>query len=149
MNLERVVFGFFIILALALNFVFVMGDIDDSSHHNVWILTIAILVNLIATGLKLGDRTQVGALLLAEMKTPQEKAIEAMLKEAVNIKSEKNLDWYRRSNAQRVDAEHRRKRERANEVIKPQRNATRAYCLEWERQQVEEVRQRIKARQNN
>ena len=31
----------------------------------MWILTIAILINLIATGLKLGDRSQVGALLLA------------------------------------------------------------------------------------
>ena len=65
MNLERVIFGFFIILSLTFNFVFVMGDIDDRSHHNVWILTIAILVNLIATGLKLGDRSQAGALLLA------------------------------------------------------------------------------------
>ncbi|MDH3695302.1 MAG: DUF6394 family protein [Gammaproteobacteria bacterium] len=65
MNLERVTFGFFIVLALTLNFVFVMGEIDNHKHHNVWILTIAILVNLIATGLKLGDRTQVGALLLA------------------------------------------------------------------------------------
>ena len=65
MNLERVIFGFFIILSLTFNFVFVMGDIDDPAHHNVWILTIAILVNLIATGLKLGDRSQVGALLLA------------------------------------------------------------------------------------
>ena len=65
MNLERVIFGFFIILSLAFNFVFVMGEIDDPTHHNVWILTIAILVNLIATGLKLGDRSQVGALLLA------------------------------------------------------------------------------------
>jgi len=65
MNLERVVFGFVIILALTFNFVFVMGDIDNAQHHNVWILTIAILINLIATGLKLGDRSQVGALLLA------------------------------------------------------------------------------------
>ena len=65
MNLERVVFGFFIILSLTFNFVFVMGDIDTSSHHNVWVLTIAILVNLIATGLKLGDLSQVGARLLA------------------------------------------------------------------------------------
>ena len=65
MNLERVVFGFVIILALSFTFAFVMGDIDDPGHHNVWILTIAILVNLIATGLKLGDRSQVGALLLA------------------------------------------------------------------------------------
>ena len=65
MNLERVVFGFFIILSLTFNFVFVMGDIDNVTHHNVWILTIAILVNLIATGLKLGDRSQVGAVLLS------------------------------------------------------------------------------------
>ena len=65
MNLERVVFGFVIILALSFTFAFVMGDIDSASHHNVWILTIAIQINLIATGLKLGDRSQVGALLLA------------------------------------------------------------------------------------
>jgi len=65
MNLERVVFGFVIILALSFTFAFVMGDIDRVNHHNVWVLTIAILVNLIATGLKLGDRSQVGALLLA------------------------------------------------------------------------------------
>lgn len=65
MNLERVVFGFVIILALSFNFTFVMGELDNVEHHSVWILTIAILVNLIATGLKLGDRSQVGALLLA------------------------------------------------------------------------------------
>ena len=65
MNLERVLFGFVIILALSFTFAFVVGDIDDASHHNVWVLTIAILINLIATGLKLGDRSQVGALLLA------------------------------------------------------------------------------------
>jgi hypothetical protein len=65
MNLERVVFGFVIVLALSFTFAFVLGDIDKTSHHNVWILTIAILINLVATGLKLGDRSQVGALLLA------------------------------------------------------------------------------------
>ncbi len=65
MNLERVVFGFFIVLALALNIVFVIGDIENPAHHSVWVLTIAIFVSLIATGLKLGDRTQVGAVLLS------------------------------------------------------------------------------------
>jgi hypothetical protein len=65
MNLERVVFCFFIVLALALNVVFVIGDIENPEHHSVWVLTIVIFVNLIATGLKLGDRTQVGAVLLA------------------------------------------------------------------------------------
>ncbi len=65
MNLERVAFGFFIVLALTLNVVFVIGEIDNPQHHNVWVLTIAILVSLIATGLKLGDRSQVGAILLS------------------------------------------------------------------------------------
>ncbi len=65
MNLERVVFGFFIILALSLNYAFVAGDFEALAHHNVWILTLAIIINLVATGLKLGDRSQTGALLLA------------------------------------------------------------------------------------
>ena len=65
MNLERVVFGLFIVLALALNVVFMIGDIENPAHHSVWILTTSIFVGLIATGLKLGDRTQVGAILLA------------------------------------------------------------------------------------
>ena len=65
MNLERVTFGFFLILALSLNVAFVAGAIDNVSHHNVWVLTIAILVSLIATGLKLGDRSHLGAILLS------------------------------------------------------------------------------------
>ena len=65
MNYEKVIFGFFIILALTLNFGFVMGDIDDPSHHDVIEFFLAVVVNIIATGLKLGDRSQVGALLLA------------------------------------------------------------------------------------
>ncbi|MGI9285842.1 MAG: DUF6394 family protein [Pseudomonadales bacterium] len=65
MKLERVVFGFFIVLALALNVVFVSGNIENPDHHSVWVLTIAIIVSLFATGLKLGDRTQVGSILLA------------------------------------------------------------------------------------
>lgn len=65
MNLERVVFGFFIILALTINFVFLMGEISEPPYQSEWVLTIAILVNLVATGLKLGDRSQIGALLLA------------------------------------------------------------------------------------
>ena len=65
MNFERVIFGFFLILALSLNVVFVVGDIGEPAHHSVWVLTVAILVNLITTGLKLGDRSQVGAILLS------------------------------------------------------------------------------------
>ena len=65
MNLERVIFGFFIVLALTLNFGFFLGEIDNPDHHDVVELFLAIVVNLIATGLKLGDRTQIGAVLLA------------------------------------------------------------------------------------
>ena len=65
MNQEKVAFGFFIILALSLNFGFVMGDIDNPAHHNVYELFAAIVVSLIATVLKFGDRTQMGAVMLA------------------------------------------------------------------------------------
>lgn len=65
MNLEKVVFGFFIVLAATLNFGFFVGDIDNPVHHEVWGLFAAIAVNLIATILKFGDRTQIGALHLA------------------------------------------------------------------------------------
>jgi hypothetical protein len=65
MNLEKVVFGFFIILALTLNFGFFVGEFDNPAHHNVYELFAVIVVNLIATVLKFGDRTQMGALLLA------------------------------------------------------------------------------------
>ena len=65
MNPEKVVFGFFIVLALTLNFGFFVGDIDNPDHHNVWELFAVVVVNLIATVLKFGDRTQMGAVLLA------------------------------------------------------------------------------------
>jgi Ca2+/H+ antiporter, TMEM165/GDT1 family len=64
-NLEKVVFGFFILLAATLNFGFVYGDIADPLHHNAWEFYAALVVNLIATVLKFGDRTQVGAIHLA------------------------------------------------------------------------------------
>ena len=65
MNVERVVFGFFVILALALNLGFVAGQIDDPQHHDPWLLFAALIVGLITSGLKLGDRSQLGALVLA------------------------------------------------------------------------------------
>lgn len=65
MNPEKVVFGFFIVLALTLNFGFVLGEIDNPDHHHVWELAAVFLVNLIATILKFGDRSQLGAVLLA------------------------------------------------------------------------------------
>jgi Ca2+/H+ antiporter, TMEM165/GDT1 family len=64
-NIERVVYSFFIILALTLNFGFFLGDIDSTQHHNIYELFAAVVVNLIATVLKFGDRTYTGAMLLA------------------------------------------------------------------------------------
>ena len=65
MNPEKVVFGFFIVLALTLNFGFFVGEIDNPDHHHVYELFAVVVVNLIATVLKFGDRSQMGALLLA------------------------------------------------------------------------------------
>lgn len=65
MNLEKVVFGFFIILAMTLNFGFVLGEIDNPNHHHAYELFIVVVVNLIATILKFGERTQIGAIHLA------------------------------------------------------------------------------------
>ncbi|NMG29925.1 DUF6394 family protein [Aromatoleum evansii] len=65
MNLEKVIFGFFIVLAATLNFGFFVGDIDNPQHHDIYELFFAIVVSLIATVLKLGDRTQIGAVHLS------------------------------------------------------------------------------------
>lgn len=65
MNREKVAFAFFIVLALTINFGFFMGDIDNPEHHNVYEFFAALVVSLIATVLKFGDRTHIGAVLLA------------------------------------------------------------------------------------
>jgi len=64
-SLEKVVFGFFVLLAATLNFGFFLGDLSDPAVHNVYELFAAIVVSLIATVLKFGDRTQIGAVHLA------------------------------------------------------------------------------------
>ncbi|MCU7836739.1 MAG: hypothetical protein KZQ83_16000 [gamma proteobacterium symbiont of Taylorina sp.] len=65
MNFEKVSFAFFIVFALTLNFGFFIGEIDNLSHHHVYELFAAIVISLIATVFKLGDRSQIGAVLLA------------------------------------------------------------------------------------
>lgn len=65
MNSEKVISGFFIILALTINFGFFYGDIDVIAFHSVYELYAAIVINLIATIMKLGDKTQTGSVLLA------------------------------------------------------------------------------------
>lgn len=65
MNFEKVIFGFFIVLSLTLNVGFFLGEMNNPQHHNVFELFAVIVVNFIATGLKLGDRSQIGAVLLS------------------------------------------------------------------------------------
>ncbi|MFU8765004.1 MAG: DUF6394 family protein [Haliea sp.] len=65
MNMSKVVFGFFVLLAVTLNFGFFIGDIDNPDHHDVYELFAALVVGLIATVLKFGERSQMGAILLA------------------------------------------------------------------------------------
>lgn len=65
MNLEKVIFAFFILLALTLNFGFFIGDLTDPIQHSPYELFAAMVISIIATVLKMGDRTHVGAVLLA------------------------------------------------------------------------------------
>jgi hypothetical protein len=65
MNSEKVLFAFFIILALSLNFGFFVGHFADPEHHHPYELFGAIIVSLICTFLKFGDRTSFGSTVLA------------------------------------------------------------------------------------
>ncbi|GAB3239340.1 DUF6394 family protein [Kineosporia babensis] len=65
MNLEKVIFGFFVLLAATLNFGFFIGDISNHELHSEYELYAAVVVSLITTVLKFGDRTQIGAVHLA------------------------------------------------------------------------------------
>ena len=65
MNLSNVISGFFIIMALTTNFGFFYGDPTVMIEHSRYELFAAIIFNLIATVYKLGDKTQLGGVLLA------------------------------------------------------------------------------------
>ncbi len=65
MNSEKVVFGFFIVLALTLNFGFFLGEMSDLSQHSVFELYAALVVSLVATILKFGDSSHLGAVFLS------------------------------------------------------------------------------------
>ena len=85
MNIQKVAFGFFILLAMTLNFGFFYGEIDNPDHHNVYELFAAIVVSLIATILKLGERNQIGAVLLASSLVADLQLIAAALVWAVAV----------------------------------------------------------------
>ncbi len=65
MNIQKVLSGFFFILAMTANFGFFYGNPANIEYHSKYELFAAIVVNLIATILKLGDKTQLGSVLLA------------------------------------------------------------------------------------
>lgn len=65
MNLEKVIFGAFVILACTLNFGFFIGEIGNPEHHHPLEFGATFVVNLIAMTLKFGDRTHIGAVHLA------------------------------------------------------------------------------------
>jgi hypothetical protein len=65
MNLEKVIFGFFVIFACTMNFGFFIGALSDVSEHDAGHLFAAVVINLITLVLKFGDRTHIGATHLA------------------------------------------------------------------------------------
>jgi hypothetical protein len=65
MNLEKVIFGFFVIFACTMNFGFFIGTPGEVSEHDAGHLFAAVVLNLIVLVLKLGDRTHLGATHLA------------------------------------------------------------------------------------
>ncbi|MCZ8235290.1 MAG: DUF6394 family protein [Inhella sp.] len=65
MSVDRVLFAFVIVLALTLNVGFVVGDIDNPAHHDAMELFLALVVSLIATVMKFGDRSPLGSTMLA------------------------------------------------------------------------------------
>ena len=66
MNLEKVIFGFFITFACSLNFGFVTGDIGDPELHNTAELVAALIVSLVATVLKFMPRSWFDAVVGAQ-----------------------------------------------------------------------------------
>ncbi|MGD2138058.1 MAG: DUF6394 family protein [Gammaproteobacteria bacterium] len=85
MNLEKVFFAFFIVFALTLNFGFFLGELDNPDHHNVYELFAAVVVSLIATILKFGDRAHIGAVLLATSLVADLQLIAAVVLWAVSV----------------------------------------------------------------
>lgn len=65
MNLEKVIFAFFIILALSVNTSFFISGLVAPDSLQAIELALALIVSLICTVLKFGDRTQFGSTVLA------------------------------------------------------------------------------------
>ncbi|MDR1264465.1 MAG: DUF6394 family protein [Propionibacteriaceae bacterium] len=94
MSLEKVFFGFFVVLAAALNFGFFVGDVGDPAMHNSIELYSALVVSVLATVIKLGDRTQIGAIHLATSLVADFQLIASALIYAINTAGGQVLDMH-------------------------------------------------------
>ena len=79
MNLQKVISGFFFILAMTLNFGFFYGEMGNPEMHSTYELFAALVISLIATALKIGDKTQIGSVLLASSLVADIQLIAAVL----------------------------------------------------------------------
>ena len=85
MNMNKIISGFWFILAMTLNFGFFYGDPTKIAQHSAYELFAAIVINLIATSYKLGDKTQLGAVLLATSLVADIQLISAAVVWAVSL----------------------------------------------------------------
>ncbi len=85
MNMNKIISGFWFILAMTLNFGFFYGDPTQIAQHSAYELFAAIVINLIATTYKLGDKTQLGAVLLATSLVADIQLITAAIVWAVSL----------------------------------------------------------------
>ena len=91
MNFDKVLAGFFIILAMTLNFGFFYGDPQNIEMHSVYELYAALVVSLISTVLKIGDKTQIGSVLLATSLVADSQFITAVIVWAVTTTMTENI----------------------------------------------------------
>jgi hypothetical protein len=91
MSLEKVLFGFFVLFAATLNFGFFWGDPADPELHSSIELYAALVVNLFATVIKLGDRTQIGAVHVATSLVADLQLISAAIIYALYSAGSRNL----------------------------------------------------------
>jgi len=65
MSYDKILFAVVIVLALTLNADFVYGDPEIIAYHNKYVLFFALVISLMATVLKFGERSLLGSTMLA------------------------------------------------------------------------------------
>lgn len=90
MNLKEMIFAVFVLLSATLNLSFFIGDLSDPAIHSVYQLFAVVVINFLATAMKLGDHTHVGAFHLAALLVADLQLVVAIVwwAYATNISSE-------------------------------------------------------------